>query len=97
MVPKLAVKPLASDNVMPTILATCAAGNFMSRAHATAAAVVPMVPVVCQPVTRDCVGVARLNLPATSAAIMKDASISDGEEPCVSAIAKMAGIRPEIV
>ena len=45
MVPKLALTPLAIDTVMPTMSIILSAGIFISRALATAAAVVPTAPV----------------------------------------------------
>src|ERR1700720_4272668 len=96
MVPKFAVTPLAIDAEIPTMLGMAFAGTFMSRAQATAAAVVPMVPVACQPPIRETVGAARLILPATSAAMMKAASISAAVAPVASATGRIAGITAAI-
>ncbi len=92
MVPKLAVTPLASEAVMPMTSGMAAAGVRSSRAQAAATAMVPMVPVACQPAVRDMVGAARDIRPHTSAPMMKAARISDGDARVVSATGRMAGM-----
>ena len=67
-----------------------------SRAQAAAAAMVPTVPVACQPAVRDIVGAARDIRPQTSAPMMKAARISDGDDFAVSAIGRMAGMSAAI-
>jgi hypothetical protein len=96
MVPKFDVTPDASDAVMPIMSGIAAAGTFISRAQAAATAMVPTVPVVCQPPIRDRVGAARDMRAQTSAPMMNAASMSDGEASVVSATGRIAGIRPAI-
>src|SRR5262245_58343989 len=85
IVPKFAVTPLASDAVIPMMSGIAVAGVFSRRAAAAAAAIVPTVPVACQPAVRDMVGAARERRPQTSAPTISAASISDGVDLLTSA------------
>jgi hypothetical protein len=65
MVPKLAASPPDSDAAMPSTSAMRSRGTFMSRAHAMAAPIVPMLDTACQP-TVVCAGAARASFTQTS-------------------------------
>jgi hypothetical protein len=91
MVPKLTFKLPAIDAVIPTTSGMFSARSFISRALAIAAAVVPTAPVFRQPC-----GAARNSRPATSAATMKAASISEGVARVISATGRIAGMTAAI-
>jgi hypothetical protein len=90
IVPKLTAKLDASDALMPTAVTIAAGEAFKSFAQATAAAIVPTVPVECQPVFAKS-GHARSKRIATSKPIVYAAKTSAGVECRPSAMASSAG------
>jgi hypothetical protein len=88
--------PLASDALMPSTSAIFSAGSLSSLAQAAAAAMLPTVPVECQPPSFDSRGLARMSRAATSAPTMSAVTQSAGEAPVLSASGRSAGITGEI-
>ena len=84
--------PLAIDAEIPMTSGILSTGTFRSFAQAAAAAaMVPMMPVVCQPPSLEARRFARPMRAATSQPTMNAATHSAGVAPVVSATGRIAG------